>query len=64
MASDAVKQLMKSSSSAPQVLLSHLEKDFETLTKAIKRNELESSVLVHALLQHIYYSRSPQDISE
>eukprot|EP00731_Ephydatia_muelleri_P007093 Em0003g1341a len=60
LASDAVKRLMKSGSPAPQLLLSHLEKDFETLTRAIKKNELESSALVHALLHHIYISRCSQ----
>ena len=38
---------------ASQLLLWHLEKDFETLKKAIKKNELECAVMVHAVLQNV-----------
>ena len=54
---------MKCNLSAPQLLLLHLEKDLETLTRAVKKNEVESSALVHAVLQHIFISRCSQGMN-
>ena len=54
---------MKCNLSAPQLLLLHLEKDLETLTRAVKKNEVESSALVHSVLQHIFISRCSQGMN-
>ena len=53
--SDGLGQLLKlrDAPTASRLLLGHLDKDFETLRKAISKSELECAVLVHAVLQHV-----------